>query len=420
MSAYLIGRLVPVLLLLFATGAAYAEEGKYTLPRLVGLALENNRLLGSQAARVEEHRRGAAQARAWPGASLDFLAGRKSAAGASGGSYELSLAQPLPLTGKLGLRGRLLDLEADSWSVRRSASEVFVTLDVIRLAYEYSSNRRKAAFVEARQKRFDLIREYLSGRPFATPQGKADSRIVQNRLKLLVADAIQSQAGYKASFEKLKVYIPLAPSDTPDIEVPWLSGAKALEEKEWLAKALGNNPDLRIQRLVVEGAEVERGLAQKDGWPDPAVVASHERAKTVETEKTTSLGLSLALPSWNRNRSGVKSAEQRALAEKGLLGFEERKLKAEFPRALVEYEASRQTAAKYPQSALAELEQQLKEAEEGFRKGQLDLLTFLELDATSAEAYGRVLDAQADLAARLAEIFTLTQERDAVSLLGTF
>lgn len=404
----------------FAQQPSQSGDERFTLPKLVGLALQNNQLLSSQDARAAGERLAATQARVWPGLGLDFSAGRRRVADLSGSRYELSLAQPLPLTGKPGLRGRLLDLEADSWAVRRGASEVFVTLDVVRLAYEYAVNRRKAAFVEARQKRFDLIREYLSGRPFATPQRKAESHIVQNKLKILATDAIQSQAGFKASFEKLKVYIPLAPAAYPDIEVPWLSGAKSLEEKEWLAKALEKEPNLRIQRLSVEGAELERSLAAKDGLPDPSVTASYDQATAGDTEKNIGLGLSLSLPSWNRNRSGIKSAEQRTLAAKRLLEFEERRLKAEFPRALVEYDAARQSAAKYPEAMLREVELQLKEAEEGFRKGQLDLLTFLELDNSAAEAFGRVLDAQADLASKLTEIFTATQEHDAVTLLGSF
>ena len=41
------------------------DEGKYTLTRIVGLAAQNNRLLGSQDARVEGSRSAAMQARAW-------------------------------------------------------------------------------------------------------------------------------------------------------------------------------------------------------------------------------------------------------------------------------------------------------------------------------------------------------------------
>ena len=368
--------------------ASPLPEEKFTLAKLVDLAIQNTQILGSQDARIEEKRLSAAQARVWQGSSLDFQVGRRREAEVSGPRYELALAQPLPLLGKPGLRGGLLDLESESWRVQRRASRLSVTLSVVQLAYEYAADRRKAAFVEKRQQRFDLIQAYLAGRAFPTPQRKAESRIVQNRLKIIASDAIQNQAGFKASLEKLKAFVPLEPGKYPDIEVPWFAGATGLDEKEWLARGLENNPDLRVQRLVVQSAGLERTLASREGLPDPSLIASYDQGRLAEMERNFGLGLSLALPAWNRNRSGIRSAEQKRLAEERLLGFAQARLKAEIPRAPVDYEAARRVIAKYPQSILPELEAQLQEAEAGFRKGPVDLLTFLESDDSAAETTG--------------------------------
>jgi len=395
-------------------------DAKYTLAQLVNFAVQHTRLPGSQAAQAEANRLAATQARIWPGVAFDFLAGRKRTADASGPRYELAMAQQIPLTGKPGLRGGLLDLESESWRVRQAASEILVTVEVVRLAYEYAANRRKAAFIETRKNRFELIREYLSGRVFPTPQRKAERHIVLNHLQSLGSEELQSAAKFKASLEKLRVYAPLDSGNYPEIAVRWLSGARILDEREWLDRALANNPNLRIQRLGLKSAELESRLARKDGLPDPSIVASYEEGRAADTEKDYGLGLSLAFSSWNSNRSGVRSADQRKLAEEHLLGFEEQKLRAEFARALVEYAAARQVAVKYPQALLSELETQLQEAEEGFRKGQVDLLTFLELDNSAAETFGRVLDTQVELAAKLAELFMSTQAQDVVTELESY
>lgn len=405
--------------------AASAQEvpssgERYTLPQLVGLALKSTQLLGAQDARVEERRLSAAQARVWSGPSADFLVGRTRQTETSGSRFQLSVAQPIPFTGKPGLRGGLLDLESESGRVSRTAAEVFVTLTVAQGAYEYAANRRKAAFAERRRKRFELIESYLAGRVFPTPQRKAESRIVANRVKNLVAEAIQSEAGYKASLEKLKAYVPLDSGKYPDVEVPWLSGNRRLDEKEWLDRALADNPELRVQRLSVKGAGLEKTLASREGLPDTALVASYEKGQADIIGTDYGLGVSLAFPSWNRNRSGIKSAEQRRLAEERMLGYAEQRLKAELPRALVEYEAARQTVLKYPPEMLAELDSQLKEADEGFRKGQVDLLTFLETDASASETYSRALDAQVQLAVKAAELLTVTADPDALTKLGSF
>lgn len=392
---------------------------KYALAELVGLALKESPLLGAQDARVEERRLSAAQGRVWSGPTAGFLSGRTKQTEASGSRYELSLAQPLPLTGLPGLRGRLLELESDALGAQRVGLEVGVTLAVAQGAYEYASSRRKAAFSANRRKRFELIEAYLAGRVFPTPQRKAESRIVTNRVKNLVAEAISNEAAFKAALEKLKVYAPIG-GGYPDVEVPWLSGSQALDAKDWQDKVLAQNPELRVQRLAVEGAGLEKTRARREGLPDTSVVASYEKGQADIIGTDYGLGLSLAFPTWNSNRSGIKSAEQKKLAEQRQLAFAEQRLKAELSRALVEYEAARQTVLKYPDGFLPELEAQLKEADEGFRKGQVDLLTFLELDGSAAETYGRALDAQAELAAKAAEVLALTADRDALTKLASF
>lgn len=394
-------------------------SGRFTLAQIVDLALKGNNLIGAQDARVEEKRLTAAQGRVWSGPTAGFLSGRTKQTEASGSRVEISFAQPIPLTGLPGLRGRLLDLETEAWRVQRGASEVAVTLGVAQGAYDYAASRRKAAFSASRRKRFELIESYLAGRVFPTPQRKAESRIVSNRVKNLVAEAIQSEAAFKAALEKLKVYAPLG-DGYPEVDVLWLSGGRTLDGKEWTAAALAQNPDLRLQRLTVEGAGLEKTRAGREGLPDTSLVATYEKGQADIIGTDYGLGLSLAFPSWNRNRSGIKSAEQRRIAEERQLSFAEQRLRAEIARALVEYEAARQTVLKYPQGMLPELEAQLKDADDGFRKGQVDLLTFLELDGSSSETYARALDAQAQLAAKAAELLALTADRDALAKLGSF
>ncbi len=407
-----------------AVGAHASEPAppvglKYTVPELVALAKSSSLLLGSQDLRIEEGRLAASQARAWPGLTVDLLTGRKRQSSEQGTRYDFGVTQPLPLAGKPRLRGRLLEIETEASGARRSASETALTLDVFQLAYEYAINRRKATFVEERRKRFGLIDSYLAGRVFASPQKKAESRIVQNRIISLAADVLQIQGGFKASFEKLRVFVPLERGAYPEVEIAWFAGAKTLDDTDWIAKGLERNSTVRLQRLAVQGAEVENSLASRDAWPEPSILARYEEVRTPDVEKTTGLGLSLALPSWNANRAGIKSAAAKSESERRFLGFEERRLNAEIAQALVEYEAARLTVAQYPQALLADLEKQLQEADAGFRKGQVDLLTFLELDGSAIEAFNRAFDAQLTLASKLAALWRLSGERD-VTQLGSY
>ncbi len=401
-------------------GSENVPPSNFSLSELVSIALRDNPLLGSESARIEENVQSGAQAWTWPGFSLDASGGRKRVGSESGLRYEVGVTQPIPLLGKTGLRGGILDLEAEAWRVRRGATEISVTLTVIQSAYEYAVNRRKAGFAEKRQKRFELVLDYLAGREFSTPQKKAESRIVRNRLNALTSDAVLGQAGVKVSLEKLKVHVPLEPGAVPNVTVPWLVGAKTLDEAAWFAKAIDRNPDLLLQKLAVKGAALEKTLASREGLPEPSLGASYEEARAGEIEKTMGLDLSLDLPSWNRNRAGVLSAGQKQTAEEKRLAFEERKFKSDLARLFVEYEAARRVAQQYPETLPVELETHIREAEQGFRRGQVDLLTFLELDDSVSETFGRVQNAQRALADAWTAIMAAVGERDALALLASY
>lgn len=401
----------------FSTVRAQTSDPIYSLPDIVAMALKENPLLTSQQARAEETRLAGSQFRVWPGPSVDVAAGRRTDSSDSGPRLETAVSQPLPLLGKQYLRGQLSDLESESWNVQRTASQSSITLDVVRLSVEYVNNRRWADFVEKRQKHFALIRSYLGGRVFASPQKKAESRIVQNRLKVLFSEASQAQADFRAALADLTVYAPLGPSVLPEIKVPWFSGTQSFNADDLMEEALKSNPELRLKDIGVRAAKTDKSLAAKDQWPETKLIASYEQTKASGRETNTGLGVGFDFSSWNGNRLGLKSAEQRIIAEESTRALEERQLKAEMNRALLQYEAARNVVKEYPASLLDEIDAQLQESEEGFRKGQVDLLTFLELDDSSAEMLHRVLNAQIDLITKATDLLRLTGEKSVLTRL---
>jgi hypothetical protein len=114
------------------------------------------------------------------------------------------------------------------------------------------------------------------------------------------------------------------------------------------------------------------------------------------------------------------SAGQKQTAEENRLVFEERKFKSDLARLFVDYEAARRVAQQYPETLPVELETHIREAEQGFRRGQVDLLTFLELDDSVSETFGRVQNAQRALADAWTAIMAAVGERDALALLASY
>ncbi|OHB71125.1 MAG: hypothetical protein A2W23_04490 [Planctomycetes bacterium RBG_16_43_13] len=400
------------------------EQGKYTLADLVERALSNSDYISSYKARVEGKRFAAMQARAWQNPSLDISGGKKylSDGGpfSSGPSYGVALTQPFYFPGKQELRAGIIDLEADVENVRQRDAELSVTVDVVRLAYEYTFNREKVKFVEERQKRFELIRSFLTSRPFASPQKKAESRIVESRIRNLTADGLRSQAELNASLERINLYVALKGGDYPDIELPRFNGKRIPDKEYWLSKAIENNLDVSAQKLLVTIATKETELAKKEALPDFAVSTFYDESRTQEREKTMGIGISLPLPIFNQNEKGIRSAEKNIQAEKSALDFQYRQLDSSLSALLVELEMARKRVLQYHNTLLSTMENELKETDEEFRKGRVDLLVFLELDTETSETFNRVLEAHYLLMEKVTTLFLLSGERNIISELTTF
>ncbi len=394
----------------FALAIATAGAS-YSLADLIDRARQHSDLLLAEQARQDADVHAAAQARAWPNPSLSASLGMREELAERGLTYGAEVWQALPIAGKLGLRGDLAALAGQAWRVRQEATVRTLALDVIRLAYTYALARARTSFVERRQERLELMRAYLAGRVFASPQARAQNRLVELRLQRLVTEGIDMQARSRSTLALLRAYVPVL-DDTPAIEVPWLPGGRALDPEPWRQRLQSANVEIALQHLRERSAELESALAAREAWPEPAMGAFFNRATAGLGETEAGLLVGVDLPFWNRNRAGVESARHRAIATSHELKADTRRLDSELMRTMVDYEAARQSMLKYPRTLLAELDSEMQKVEPEFRKGRVDLLTFLELDSEVAETFDRILAAQLNLVATLMALLALAGSDD--------
>ncbi len=402
-----------------APAIASVSAKEYTLEDLIKQTLGRSEWILSFNARIEEMRFAANQSRRFQNPELNFSAGQKEVSSVNGSLMEMSLAQPFIFPGKRELRFGIADSDTELAKVNKSKAEIFLIYDVLRIAYQHAINHQKSEFALKRQERFELIKSYLAGRPFVTPQKKVERHVVESRLRKLITEGREIETALKDSLERLKLYVLLDEND-PRIQAPWLKGTTALNENEWQTKVISNNFDLVAQRLLVNRASQERLLAQKEKWSDFSLSAFYGQESLGNTERTLGAGFVIPLPLLNLNTGNIQSRGKKHEAEKYLLDFQEREIKSRLRREMNEFEAARKNAALYPQSLLSDVQDQGKEAEDAFRRGQLDLLLFLEIDEQTAETYYRALDAQLALVDKLANLFFLSGENDLHVQLGKF
>ncbi len=396
--------------LLIVAGTAEAEN-VLTVSDLVGQALKQHALLAVLQARIDEGVGAAQQARAWANPELELGLGRKSVNTFTGPAYEISAIQMFAFPGKRGLRRRLANFTTDQARAGLTRAEVTVHYDVLRLAYAYETARRKVEYSAQRLNRFELIETFLKSRPFASPQQRAEREIVRHRLYNLTTDLLELEGVLSGHREELAFYVGSSVSENSRIEVHWFDGTENLEGVTRGLDSVRQSPAVEWQKLAWDRAAVEATLARREAWPDVGLFARYSQERAGEMEVVGTGGLSFALPVLNVNRGDIQRARSKLLAEEQLYRLRLREVETGWKRHRVEYETSKAVVAKYPEEAFADWERQLGSAEGEFRKGRVDLLTFLELDEQITESVFRALEGQVRAAQAYGALYSLTGER---------
>ncbi|OGR82047.1 MAG: hypothetical protein A2901_04400 [Elusimicrobia bacterium RIFCSPLOWO2_01_FULL_54_10] len=374
--------------------------------------MAQNEAVSSARSRAEAMVWAVKQSKAFQNPRGRFSLGRKTVESAEGSLFEAEISQPIFFPGKKKIRTRLAELDAEASRHRQSKIESDVAQEVAELAYDHAIFQKKLDFAEKRLQRMTLVKSYLQGHVFASPQKQAERSVVEYRLMDLSAEKIKAESELVKIRERIGVLVNIEGNSEIDVQVPWLAGTRAVNEDQWKAGILAKNPDLLEQKLSVLAAKAQNSLDFREAWPDVEATLFVGQESAGEMEKTAGGGLSMPLPVFNRNRSGAARSGLNARAEAELLALEEKKLSAGIKILLMEIRASRELVRLYPMSLISSLEKDVGAAESEFRKGRADLLIYLELEDEVAETYDHCLEAQKSLADSLTHLFTMAGDKD--------
>lgn len=377
-------------------------------------------ILNAKRARVLEAQEAVQHATVWANPMLDMSGGAKVDPHDLGPVFSLSLTQDFSL-GKQRLRGDVARVEQQRLENEYAEAEVAIVADVVRLAYAYALAKRKVEFAHARRSRFSLLHSYLAGHTFTSPQQRATSFAVRDRLRNLEVDEQQLEGDLKSVRAELSLYNNEEKFDDHfEIGVQWLDGKQNFQEQEWLAKALTHNVALANQRIDIDRATREAYLIKRERWPNISLSGFYNQETLSTTERVFGLGIGLSLPLWNRNQAALRSADQKIVAEAYTLSIKERQIIVTVKKILAEYDAARMIVMHYPEAVIGKREAELKSIELEFRKNRVDFLLFLDLDVQFAETANRVIDAQQKLVEKITALYVLCRDKSLPAALSRY
>lgn len=381
-------------------------QNELTLQDAISKAVSNSLILQAQQATVEEKKWSKFQAGAWQNPTFAFGIGQKSSGSSSGLALDFDLGKSLSFPGKLPAKIASADASFRSAGeeltslIRQTRLETFV------LFYAYASAMERSSHLSERLRRMETIETYLRSRPFASPQKKAERIIVENRILLLQKDGEEFEIGKKRIWNELNARLRLT-NEVP-LKVDWFKKGTALDLQNLIKVASVKNPEVRQQVLEIEHLKKERLLASLDPLPDFGFSAFYRQESLgSETEKTIGGGLAISLPVFNFNTGGVRSLDARIRSESLRLEFQMQGAQTKLQSLWGAFQTSQKQIIRFPVTRLETLDASLADLDRDFQKGQVELLTYLELDAQAREIHEAVYESQNHFAETLAEILKL-------------
>ncbi|HLD28974.1 MAG TPA: TolC family protein [bacterium] len=281
--------------------------------------------------------------------------------------------QMLPFPGKLSLRGRMAEYEAEAAKEKWRSELLEVTAELKKNYWKYWLNDSMIAiYLENTDlmKRFVSIAEtrYATGKSSQLDLLKAKTELkeLEARLLLLVQEKVSLQAEINRLCNRPSGAI-LGKPVTP------LTEKREYSYEEWEKMALENRPEMRVANILYLKSQKGLSLARREWYPDFMA----EVRKPGEENPVYMVEMTLPI-FFNKQAAAVKMARSESKAEHEMVEALGRDTEEKVKSFFTGYETRLKTALLYEKDILPYAKQILEVTESGYRTGKNDFLDLLD------------------------------------------
>ena len=360
-----------------------STDQEITLQQLVAIALERNPAIKSAAERFQAQRARAPQARSLPdpmvsGGWMGNITPFSVQQGDPSSYRGLTVSQAFPFPGKLGLRGKIADREAEAgrWEYEQTQRQVVADVKTAYYAYFYDSKA-----VEITGKNKDLLQKleniaearYRVGKGIQQDVLRAQVEVARIDQKLIVLE--QEEDAARARLNTLLYRDPEAPLPAP-APVKAADFHESLEDLYAMAHA--NDPGLERDKRRIESNQYTVDLAQKAYKPDFDVAYSYEQRPDMQDMHGVMVGINIPVFFRSKQREGVIEASHGLNAARREFDDRLTEVNFEIKQQYLAATAARNLMNLYskaivPQSSLA-----LESSMSAYEVGKVDFLSMLD------------------------------------------
>lgn len=375
-----------------------------TPAEIVTLAQQNAPAIKAFVAGRDSSQLSLKQARTLSNPVLTFQGGEVKTGEDRGSVLDFTLMQPLPWPGRRELRIKEkefylkiseLDLDQVKLELAHRAYLLCYELAAISTIQEHNKERRE---------RFNLISRFLASRPIASPKQVLEKDLVLSQLRLLEKLMNEVTLHRKSLERELEL---LTGVRNPKVKVDWKNLPRVQSREEYLAN-LDNSLIFKkmIQKKKISQSRVE--AASLEARPDILVGVNYRQERLRPMNEFYHGQISIVIPILDNGQYSVEKAKadlKRKEVELQILELETRK---DLVNMVDKLEAAKSNLNLFPLSLPSLSEKSFLKADAAFRKGQIDVMTFIQSDSQLHENIHAVFNIRIEYLSLLSELGILT------------
>ncbi len=316
-----------------------------------------------------------------------------------------SVTQAIPFYGKLDSKYKIEEAQYKILETRKNNLALSVKAETFLLLYQYYALQQKIELAQKRLNRLKLVDRYLSSIVLSSPTQSAQGQITKDRIRLIDRDLTRYKNQLYQTWNRANIYLNL--DEQPQIKIGWLTNKNYRGRNFFISQAINNNLTLREQKFLIDKAKSELSFAKTEKMPDVNVSVTQDNPSAAAGgSRSNGLGLSLSLPLFNRNQEKQLGAESQIKAQEMELDFQKNQLVLAINNDLNEFETALKITQSFPPAEIEQILNRLNKANNNFKKGILDFITYIELDSQEYQMIDTVIDTQVNVAASYAALMT--------------
>lgn len=381
--------LAPGIFLLCSSVPALAEVPKLTLPQVIEYSLQNNGDL--KAFREEKGIRDAAKLKAGVFANPTFeLDGSTGAIAGNGNenSVSVGISQEFITASKRKKRVAVIESELEMFKWQLADRERTLRQDIKTIYYDVVLSEQKRLLSE----RYALLNKQL----FDVTKSRLEAGDIPELELNLVQVELARGEGSKAEIDnllnqgklRLATVMGLSRKESLFLIGEFQKAEKATKSLEVLKSlALENRPDIKVLNAEKTRGEADISLAKAEAIPNVTAGLNFKRDSTVteigslkgrDTGYSVGLKLSIPIPLFDRNQSGVQEAVTRRTLTDYRLASATRLIEREVESAFLSLVNTKKTLDLYRTKVIPQLEENLKLTKEAYRLGEVGILAVIQ------------------------------------------